>query len=345
MRKRIWKQVRVRKTSSCCFLQSCLLTSTLVHSGFDFLCSLLNVGASISTPAQPYLGYLAPPAYIGFAASVAVDPRFTTQVRSQIDARGTGAALRYLQCIHHTIDGLAYRTIRTAFSFPVERTRRRAPGQRSAADSRSPEFSGDVERIIGDDANERSLWHQAEDFWHVVGWAFNCSVAHKKRWHHWQLWLCVMLDFLETDWDFCVKLSSREEGNAGTPLQESLIWRYTIGNSSSVSRGARRRIVKALLSSGSYDSFKDYPEVWARETAEVRKRQKSDEEQAGVGYEDGEAGDHDEEELVDIDENDQPSRKMRPECIETVHQVADVLGGQEAIVLRQRLISLVRCVS
>lgn len=45
-----------------------------------------------------------------------------------------------------------------------------------------------------------SVWHCAEDFWHAVGWAFNCSVLHPARWERWQIWLQFMCNVLEDDW-------------------------------------------------------------------------------------------------------------------------------------------------
>ncbi|KAF2458597.1 hypothetical protein BDY21DRAFT_340728 [Lineolata rhizophorae] len=50
-------------------------------------------------------------------------------------------------------------------------------------------------------AHGEALWNSAEDFWHVVGWAFNCSVAHRNRWARWRLWLEFMLEVLNEDWN------------------------------------------------------------------------------------------------------------------------------------------------
>jgi hypothetical protein len=46
-----------------------------------------------------------------------------------------------------------------------------------------------------------SLWSRAEDFWHAVGWAFNCSVLHPERWERWQVWLQYMCEVMEDDWE------------------------------------------------------------------------------------------------------------------------------------------------
>ncbi|KAH7082940.1 hypothetical protein BKA63DRAFT_460864 [Paraphoma chrysanthemicola] len=313
-------------------------------SGFDFLYSLLAVGTSISTPAQPYIGFLAPPAYIALAASLIVWPKITTKTRSKESKKGSDAALRYLRCVHTTIDGPAYPTIRKAFSFPEEHTRRRAPAHRSAAASLSPEPSGDVERLSGDAANADNVWTRAEDFWQLVGWAFNCSVRHQKRWHRWRLWLQTILDFLEADWDFCVKRSEVTEDNEAI-LQESLAWHYIIGSASSANRGARRRMVKAILARASPESLKDFPEIWKDETAGPPRKTKDDTHVGKVDFETGDMGDYDSDaEMQDasqnVDEESSSSSTEEDGSIGGVRAAVKALGGIDAIDLRQRLIAL-----
>ncbi|KAL6703649.1 hypothetical protein ACN47E_009423 [Coniothyrium glycines] len=311
-----------------------------LSSGFDFLSNLLSAGTSISTPAKPYLGFLAPPAYLAFAASAVVDPTFTTQARSSYTREGADAALRYLQCVQVTVDRPAYPTIKSAFSFPAERTRRRFTGHRSAAVSPSPDLGGDIERISGVDANESSLWYRAEDFWHIVGWAFNCSVVHEKRWERWRLWLRVLLDFLETDWDFCVKLGTADEANTVSILKESLIWYYIAGDAANINRSARRRIVKAVLAAASADSCKEYPEIWGRETAELRRKRESDQPLTEVDFENGDMGDYDSDEpLLDSSVGEQVLHDHQP-VARNIEEASKGLGGTDAIALRQRLISL-----
>jgi len=324
----------------------------VVASGYDFLYNLLATGTSISTPAQPYIGFIAPPAYIALAASLVAYPKITTRTRSREAKKGSDAALRYLQCIHTTIDGPAYPTIRKAFSFPEESTRRRAPAHRSAAASQSPELGGDVERIAGEAANAESLWAGAEDFWHLVGWTFNCSRLHRKRWARWKPWLGMMLDFLEADWDFCLKRSKNREFDSEEILQESLLWHYIVGNATSANRGARRRIVKAILATASPESLKEYPEIWEKET-EGPPRKKKDEQQLGkVDFETGEMADYDsDEDMQDApdeldDGNDSDgSSSADPDdsSIRNLHDATERLGGTDAVDLRQRLIALVRC--
>ncbi|RMZ74469.1 major facilitator superfamily transporter [Pyrenophora seminiperda CCB06] len=311
-------------------------------SGYDFLYSLLAAGTSISTPAQPYMGRLAPPAYIAFASSLVADPKFTTKSRSRDAHKGPDAALRYLQCICTTIDGPAYPTIREAFTFPEERNRRRAPGRAAAV--QSPVDSSDIERIVGEAANEKSLWYRADDFWHIVGWAFNCSIAHKKRWSRWKLWLSNILDFIEADWEVCVKQGKTDEGIDELVLQESLLWYYIVGEESApTNRTRRRRIVKAILGTATPDSLKEYPEIWAKETAEPKK--KNDDEPIGeVDFETGKTADYDvDEDMQDAPdgvEEDAQESPLHDDQVWDLHDAVEHLGGHDAIQLRYRLMTL-----
>ncbi|EMD60226.1 hypothetical protein COCSADRAFT_184738 [Bipolaris sorokiniana ND90Pr] len=316
-------------------------------SGYGLLYSLLAAGTSISTPARPYVGYLAPPAYITFASSLIVDPKCTTKAQSKDVIKGADAALQYLQCMRTTIDSPAYPTIRKAFSFPEERNRRRAPGYRGGG-SLSPEPGGDIERIAGDAANEKSLWYCAEDFWHIVGWAFNCACVYKKRWSRWKLWLAVILDFLEADWEVCVRQSRDDDVDAETFFQESLLSHYIVGDESApTNRARRRRIVKAIFATGMPESLKEYPEIWDRETAEP-KRKKDEEQRIGeVDFETGDIADYaSDDEMQDASEDedgedaDEASAFQDYKSIQNTQDAIEHLGGHDAIELRQRLLAL-----
>lgn len=318
--------------------------------GFDFLYSLLAAGTSISTPAQPYIGFLAPPAYIGFAASFVVQPRYTTQTTSRDVIKGPNAALRYLRCILTTVEAPTHQTIRKAFSFPEEHARRRGVANRVAAEVLSPGKSGDVVRIAGPAANQDSLWIRAEDFWHIVGWALNCSVIHKKRWDRWKLWLDAMLDFLEADWKACVKRSVREGKYRVSILQESLLWRYIIGNAGDMSRGLRRRMVKAIFAMATSESLKDFAAIWPNETAEPKQSKAHDQPLGEVDFEAGDMGHYDsDEDMPDVpeeagyDSDSEGSMDALPNDGDNHNsdEAFERLGGMEAVELRQRFVALV----
>lgn len=318
-------------------------------SGYDFLYNLLAAGTSISTPAQPYIGFVAPPAYLTFASSLIVYPPITTKSRNKDARKGADAALRYLQCVHTTIDGAAYPTIKQALSFPAEHSRRRARGSRKATASPSPGPGDDIEVIAGDAANAESIWTRAEDFWQLVGWAFNCSVAHRKRWGRWKLWLDIMLDFLEVDWEFCAK-RSKDASNAEAVLQESILWQYIISDAGSVNRGIRRRIVRAILAAASVESMRDYPEIWPKETEKPKRTRKDSEHTRVVDFETGDMADYGSDDDManashgasDDELSEEIDNGLSNSSTRALHKSVEEMGGAQAIELRQRFIALVR---
>ncbi|KAJ8107947.1 hypothetical protein OPT61_g8516 [Boeremia exigua] len=319
-------------------------------NAYEFLYSLLAAGTSISTPAQPYTGFLPPPSQIALAASL-IPYKFKTITAE--NTKGSDAALRYLRCLLNTIEAPAYPYIRQAFTFPTERTWRRPRGHRNSTRSLSPENDGDdIDHLYCEAANDKSLWNRADDFWHIVGWAFNCSVAYKKRWERWKLWLTAMLDFLEADFETCVKQSHYDETRDEAALQESLIWRYVSGEGQSITRTTRRRMVKAIFAI-SEESLKDYPEIWENETKESEGGANKKQKLGNVDFEMGEVADYNSDE----DTKDTPRRVTR--AIERKYEVIpppklpdintgslglneaiERVGGLDAIELRQRLLAL-----
>lgn len=311
--------------------------SSTVANGYDFLCTLLTANASISTPALPYIGFLAPASYISLASSLVAYPTLTTKAQSSDAVKGADAALHYLQCIQTTIDDPAYPLVRNALVFTNDRKRRRTPAFRNVRGSASPEPSGDVERLAGPAANKESLWHRAEDFWHIVGWAFNCSIAHKKRWDRWKLWLSAMLDFLEADWDICVKQSEKNEHNEDLCLKDSLIWYYIAYNVDPTNRTVRRRIAKSVFAMATPESLKEFQEVWDEETAVPKQKASSDQHVGDVDFDyDGD------EEMQDAPEEMPRSNISSSDNGHmSVCDAIEALGGTDAVDLRQRFIALV----
>lgn len=157
-----------------------------------------------------------------------------------------------------------------------------------------------------------------------------------------------MLDFLEADWNFCMKRSKIDIGGEAV-LQESLLWHYIVGSSATANRGTRRRIVKAILATATPESLKDYPEIWEKETKRQHQKQNDNKKLEKVDFENGQLADYDDDEemhdapddgtdghssdLSDVDEADA--------SIDNLSHAVRQLGGVGAIQLRHRLIALV----
>ncbi|KAF2744128.1 hypothetical protein M011DRAFT_480203 [Sporormia fimetaria CBS 119925] len=243
-------------------------------TGFEFLHTLLTTNTSISVPAPRYHAFLAPVPHLALAATLIAYPNITTKAKSVDQRKGADAALRYLhhvQCAVHPLHG----ALKRSFTFPevTERTRRARPANEEEEWSRSVE---DDEKLSGLPANAGSIWLRASDFWHAVGWAFNCSVAHRKRWERWKLWLDIMLKFIEADWKAHGKRCEVKElrgVEAEEEMMKSLLWHH-ICSGTPTSRQSRRRIARAILATATPESMKEFPEVWARETEDFRPKKK-----------------------------------------------------------------------
>lgn len=301
----------------------------------------------------------------------------TTKARSPDKIKGADAALRYLRGVQTTIYPTDD-TLKSAFACG-ERSRRRAQkiiainpsangegeegedgedGERfeKAANRERAEMANNMERLMSLPATSQSLWNRAEDFWHIVGWAFNCSVAHKKRWERWKLWLELMLDFLEADWEARIRLAKEDGADIEQILMDSLIWHY-ITSEEQTSRTSRTRMVRAILAMATPASRKEFTEIWVGETLEPKPlKDNEDKPVTKVENEDddlADLGSDDEDILMEDAQEDVPvqpagralSSKSSNSSMESVMFNSDDpgerLGGMDAIDLRQRFLALV----
>jgi hypothetical protein len=210
-------------------------------------------------------------------------------------------------------------------------------------------------------AQGEGLYSNAEDFWHVVGWAFNCSKLHPKRWDRWVLWLEWMVSVLQDDW--------RTGDDKGDP-KASLIWSYI--KHASGGHGRNRRILRAVFASGSIKDVNEFREVFRNELKEpkreddrIKKREVDVDVEAEV-YGDYMAKDDDEpsDEEADggrfrkmIRTRDPSLRRMTPKASasslnsaydegeEVTDDGAAVLGGLNSLKLRMMLLQLLSDVS
>ncbi|KAF2493231.1 hypothetical protein BU16DRAFT_563404 [Lophium mytilinum] len=323
--------------------------------GFTLLDSLLVAGNSISTPENPQPALLPPSQYLALASTLMVYPSLTTKAKSFDKQKAANSALHYLRNVSKVVDPSSD-TLQSAFAFPVQGSTRR--GGRSRGDE-SPDGGIGETKLTTNVANAGSIWARAEDFWHIVGWAFNCSVAHKGRWERWKLWLELMLDIVEADWNKRMPLFSTASNDDHTT---TLIWRY-IASQDPQSRTTRRRILRAILADGTSKAMKEFTEVFKDET----KERKQDDEaatkvQKPLDIDNDEFGDYDvsdDEDAVMEDTAERvwtrPSRKVsrqresssssqdsseEDEVDSEARDPIERLGGMDAIVLRQRLLRL-----
>lgn len=279
-------------------------------------------------------------------------------------------ALKLLRTVNKVI-GPVNASLTSAFAFAPTGSNRRDTSRRRRLEENgeSPE-QGDNDAINSEIATSGSLWTRAEDFWHVLGWALNCSVAHPPRWTRWKVWLEAMLDVLEDDWAERQRLAGSTKGvTEGTDsdtgnardddvrepvLKDSLIVSYL---PSEHSRGGYRRVVRAIFADGSASSLKEFKEVFPNETrsgskkaASALKRKRG----VSVNIEEDVYGDYLDQDS--LDETDQPSSDQIASSspptgpttsTDTAAPSASIatdhlLGDVASLALRQRLLALVR---
>jgi hypothetical protein len=220
-----------------------------------------------------------------------------------------------------------------AFSFTPPRSRgRRRHGDETSSDDDEEESS----KLKGVIMNKGRIRTCATDFWHVVGWALNCSVVHRQRWKYWKVWLGYMLDVLDADWN---EREARDNANEvaedSFKLREnSLLVKYLSdvkGRSS-----ALKRVVGSIFVDGGSEDLRAFPEVFPNETLEWKaqngqKRKRADDFEHDFGEED--EFEFDSEAPAPSQESDDGNWGLAPD---------PWIGGPESIKLRQRLLTLVR---
>lgn len=334
----------------------------LYLEAISFLSNLLNSGTSVSD--RTLLAHAPFPQQLGLLSTLVVHPTFTTRASSAERLQASNSALRLLHDVNKIV-GPVNADFANAFAFRSLSVSRRG-GRRRGADDES-EDGGDAERMIRSElANTGSLFAQAESFWDVVGWAFNSSVVHKKRWERWRLWLELMLDALEDDWAERLKEVDEKHAEVDDPAHDaaaqSLILQYL---PASDGRTGRRRVMRAILANGDRKSLNEFREVFRNETAE-RKQEESTKTRlpTRINIDEGDFGDYG---LDDDDEDDMlenavdlrtSTRSTRRDVLAVDEESEDgndegtsrssdhyALGGVDSIILRQRLLSLLHRVA
>jgi ribosomal protein S21 len=301
-----------------------------------------------------------PPNHLALVGTLLVHPLHTSGASSRERLEVSSESLILLQNVL-AILGPVGGNLNEAFAFTSSRSRRGGAyikkESSTGIETGSP-ISGDG-NIKSTLAKDNSLWMRAQDFWHVVGWAFNCSIRHPKRWEYWRTWLEYMLDVLKADWDERARLDTEENksrsldpriASAQTQLKNSILLEYLPERGGSST--ALRRVVKSIFADGSVEAMRAYPEVFENETRErnrqagtKRKREQKehkveiDEDNYGdyIGDDECEEGDP----TFDASQPTPPPSRDQDDARSQIADYSAVMGGPEAIVLRLRLLALV----
>ncbi|KAF2215800.1 hypothetical protein CERZMDRAFT_13566, partial [Cercospora zeae-maydis SCOH1-5] len=238
----------------------------LFSQAFALLASGLNAGFDTNAPAC-----VPPPQHLALASTLVVHPSMTTRTDDPDKHGAADHALKYLRQVVAMV-GVESAGLREALQFGQSATMRsgrskRAKTRRSDVAYESDEGE-DTNRLRSHFAEKQSLGENAQDFWAVVGWAFNCSVKHKARWQRWQIWLQLMLDIIQRDFEGHGTIAGKP-----TTLSQTLFAQYmsTVG----AGRNNMRRLMRAVLADGSEKSIREFGEIWKNETKPPKKQQES----------------------------------------------------------------------
>ncbi|KAF2099515.1 hypothetical protein NA57DRAFT_55479 [Rhizodiscina lignyota] len=336
-----------------------LLDDELYPQAISFLSSLLHSGGSQNrqwsteayTPCARQLVLL---------STIVVHPLFTNRASNAERSEASNSTLHLLYDITKVV-GPVNAGFAAAFDFSSHRALRTHTRKRAAPlDSDSDDSDELRDRNLESKyARSESVWMQADDLWHIVGWSFNCSIKYKKRWERWALWLEFIVSAIEADWKERVHHAKEtvEFGPSAARglLRGSMIFQYVGGNEG---RNRQRRIMRAILADGQQKSLNEFPEIWNNETKERKsKKDQLDKPSKKINLDEGEFGDYDidddEDELMEDgdedgegdvtitpDSEDSESKKIRAEAPDPFQLGTAKLGGVTAVSLRLRLLAL-----
>lgn len=311
-------------------------------SALTLLNNLLVSGSSYPTPLE--VAFAPPPGHIALASTLLVHPLHTTRATTSDLFEVSSKSLIFLRNIL-LILGPINGDLGEAYSFKSSQSRGGRQSRRLDRDS-SEDSGSDDESLGCVLANENSLWTKAQDFWHVVGWAFNCSVKYPARWKFWKLWLEHMLAVLDADWKERSRLDSLQKDNDSSMLKQCMLLKYVCGNSTR--SHAVKRVVKAIFTDGSTEALRAYPEVFQNETKEFKaqggvKRKRG----MHVDVDKEQYGDYIQDEDIEAADDTLTSSQPTPPLSDEEERengrpriATSTMGGSEAIALRLRLLAL-----
>ncbi|KAI6907435.1 hypothetical protein KC318_g4777 [Hortaea werneckii] len=243
------------------------LEEGLYPNAFAQLSSLLN---SSNYSAASFRARVPPHRIIALAATLSVHPRLTTRARDGETTKNADSALDFLRAVGKACGaGAAGLGLSQSLAFSSASGERTIRGQRQRGSRRgvvkplemSEHSAEDGFKLRNRYSDKDSMWTNAEDFWHVLGWAFNCSILHQTRWKRYLLLLDWMLNALSSDLEYNSKHDTADE---------SILAKYL----SSVGEGRNntRRVMRAILADGGTRSTGEFPEIWKNETKPPKRK-------------------------------------------------------------------------
>ncbi|GAB7335744.1 hypothetical protein MBLNU13_g08038t1 [Cladosporium sp. NU13] len=337
------------------------LEEQLFSQAIPLLSSAVTAGNGTPKPA-----YVPPVPHLSLLATLVVHPSMTTRTTSKDKRTASDDALRYLRHVN-TLTTADESGLTKALQFrDGNSSRSKRARTRHSGDISSDDEHEDPGRIRSNYAQKDSLFANAEDFWAVVGWAFNCSVAHKNRWDRWRLWLEFVLDVLEDDLDSRHRQAMELPQDRDAVLSKSLLAHY-LAPFVDQGRNPKRRIMRAILADGTQPSMNLFPSIFTNETLPPKVKQETKlGAKRSLDLDQGDFGDYFD---TDSDSNTTPGPQQNPGRTSTRHSSNHLSrqdspappstpqppttsstplsshGGSESLHLRRRLLALLTTIS
>ena len=294
-----------------------------------------------------------PPSHLALLNTLIIHPFYTTRTEKHDHLEISSMALGYLRNLL-TVVGPINADLRTAFQFiPAPRTGRRtrmpSRGSDNDSDMTDVDSHANEDRLRGKLANQSSVWSRGNGFWSTIGWAFNCSVVHPRRWTYWKLWLEFMLEVLEADWDERERRDGEVPDVKAGADETSKTWRHDtlvlMYMDQKDGRQGLKGIIKALFADGRGISSSAFPEVFDNEPRGPRKQSRKRKREEVLDLENGKYGDYFNDDSNSSGGSEPPTpEKLRARRSQNNGQSISS-GLAESVALRLRLFRLLSAVT
>ncbi|KAI1075373.1 hypothetical protein F5B20DRAFT_560082 [Whalleya microplaca] len=287
------------------------------------------------------LTYCPPPSQLASLNTAIIHPKFTTRPREEGWDEVSVESLVYLRSLLARVGPINGR-FKEAFRF-ASSSRGPTPDWPSDDEDLDEDGDDDTHAQLRRRHQEDGVFRRGQDFFHVAGWAFNCSVLYPNRWRHWKQWLEFMLDLLEADLTERHEMDIESGDNEFPMLRDSILASY-IGQRSGRTAGGAKWIMSAIFADGSKTSSSIFQEIWVKEHRGSSKNAMNKRKREAVNIEKGNYGGWLDDDSVYSSQASEPPtpQKRRTHSGHTASQDFQALEPTfvESIPLRQRLFSL-----
>ena len=297
---------------------------------------------------------LVPPAsHLALLNTLTIHPLHTTRADKPESLEVSARALAYLRDVLHVV-GPFNADFKTAFMFRPP-ARSGGLGGRSGhfrsntnadnSDVSDGEAEGGEDRLSSVLANSASVWQRGQDFWSVVGWAFNCCTLYPKRWKHWLTWLEFMIEVLQADWDERERRDAENhEARGGAPQdpppatlrKQSIMCMYMRPENGR--QLSFKHMLRAILADGGSVTSSSFREVFDKEQRGPKKENKKRKRET-LDLDNDKYGDYFDDDPMSSGTSEPPT-PQKPRDTRKVSFGTSQAGFAESIPLRLRLFKL-----